>query len=997
MLGLISRNLFIAVVYYLFGRMGMMMSADPVMATLFWPGAGVLMAALYLGGISLLPGVYLGAAVLNFSAVYMHGTNVFNEATVLRIFLMGFPPTLQALTGAFLVRRFLGLQNRLETLKEVGLFSILAGPLNCLVSATLASIILYNYGLVSLEALPLSWTTWYVGDMLGVLVFAPVCVMFFNSGISRRRKVMVTVPLISIFALVMFAFFYAIANEKSARMRGLKTDSHLISQTLRNELDEFVQQLVSVRSFFYASDFVSEEEFSFFLKEAFSESPSMLGVYWAPRVLRSDLRKIEGDESKRRGTPYRIVEFGKLGEWRRAGERENYYPVQYAVRRDGIRDAIGFDFGSLEGVKRALGTGAGKDVRSFLEGAIFGSGQGRKLVLFLPVHNLPGVQRSQGMPGGFILGVFDMDTMVENIMKMWVEKNISLSLIVGEEAEHMALEGLKGAEQKKVRGSLSYLVPFSLADERWILFFSHTHSFAEARVNWGMWYVLAGSFLFTWLASGFLLIVTGHGAATEAVVREKTLQLQDQTGFLKVIMDNVPDMLFVKNERHEIVAANRSFLNLYSEDDQKTIIGRTGLEIFTPDEREIFRQQDRLAFSKGYTEVFESNTDYLGVQRTFFTRKIRFQDAEGRYLLLGIARDVSEILTAQAHLETIFMATADGLLVIEESGVVTTFNKACEQIFGYTREEVVGRSVSLLEPEIQAMEKGENFYHCITSSGLPGERKRYELWGRHKSGSVFPIYLAASQVNVGHVSFYCAIVRDISVEKKAQEDLRRSNQELEDFAYVASHDLKAPLRHLSLSSNFLVRNYSDLIDEKGRELLGIVRKSSERMFEMIDSLLAYSSVGRKEVEMSRISLDHVIDEVIEGVRSQIENSGARIVRDALPEVYGNKALMIQLFQNLIENAIKYRRKQSVVHIKIACHREGKGWEISVADNGIGIDPQYKEKIFKIFQRLHGDSEYQGTGIGLAICQRIAEFHGGSIRLDENYTTGSRFIVVFPAV
>lgn len=978
----------------------MLMSADPVMATLFWPGAGVIMAALYLGGWRLLPGVYVGAAILNLSAVYADVAFSFAEIPVLRFLLMGLPPTLQALTGAYLVRRFLGPATRLESLREVALFSVLAGPLSCLISPTLAVSILYSYGLISPVSMPLSWATWYVGDMLGVLVFAPVCVMIFNAAISVRRKVLVAGPLVSIFFLVICAFFYAIGHENSLRLDQLRTDANLIALTLKNDLDDSIHQLGSVRSLFYASDLVSRSEFEQFLKGAFDENPALYGVYWAPRVEQANLKSFEDQVTRERGQAFQVVEPDASGRHLSAGARPFYFPVVFEAGRAGSRSLIGQDLTAIEDVKRFMGeAAAGRDIGSFEGLGLFGMEGRRILALFVTVFDQPGGPAQGRVSRGLVVGLFDVEAMLNDLRAAWAEKGIDISVF----SHQRSLGGEAGAGAgnphfEKSSSGLRYVRPFEIADEEWTLSFSLTRAFLEGRVNWGMWYVLAGSFLFTFLASGFLLIVTGHSAATEAIVNEKTLQLKDQTNFLKVIMDNVPDLLFVKNQKHEVVAANTAFLKLYAPEERSQVIGRTGLEIFPPDEQILYKEQDNLAFTKGYTEVFESNTDYKGVSRTLFTRKIRFQDGEGRFLLLGISRDVSEILTVQEHLESILMATADGLIVIKENGTISTFNKACEQIFGYTHEEVVGKSLSLLEPESQAMEEDGNFLYYVTLPGKSGESaKRQELWARHKNGSIFPIYLAASQVKVGATRFYCAIVRDISVEKKAQEDLRRSNQELEDFAYVASHDLKAPLRHLSLSATFLLRNYTDLLDDKGKELLGIVRKSSERMFEMIDSLLAYSSVGRQDVEMSRISLDAVVRDVIEGVRSQIERSGAKIELGPLPNIYGNKALMIQLFQNLIENAIKYRHKDTCPRIQVGAARDGKFWEIFVADNGIGIDPQYKEKIFKIFQRLHGDSEYDGTGIGLAICQRIVEFHGGTIRLDESYSDGSRFVIALPAV
>ncbi|MCB1591305.1 MAG: PAS domain S-box protein [Alphaproteobacteria bacterium] len=994
-----AKNLIIATLYYLSGRLGLFMAEDPSIATLFWPGAGVALAAVYICGYRLLPGVFLGAAVLNIFNVYAQGPEFQSETAVLRAILMGIPPAVQAFAGAYLVRRFLGDSCRLETLREVIIFSLFAGPASCLISPSLSVSVLYSYGLLSAPALPLSWSTWYVGDMLGVLVFAPVCVIFMNEHISLRRKVLVTLPLFSIFMLVISAFFYAVENENHVRRTELASDAGLMTLILRNDLNESFSHMDSVRSFFKASDFVTQEEFTLFLQRLFKEKPTVLGVYWAQRVERESLKLFEEKQTEERGSDFKILEKGDDGQFVPVTNRADYYPVLYAVQRQGMKITEGLDIGMFYRTSRLFDMSVSREGDFWMfDPSELSVGSNRNFFgLFFPIYEQLDAQVSKGTPAGFITGVVDLDGIIERIGKAWAGKGVDLEVLRGEQADAAySLMRHEGSIFMHESRGLVYQVPFEVGEERWVLSFCLKRSFMEGRVNWGMWYILAGSFLFTFLASGFLLVVTGHGSVTEAVVKEKTLQLSDQTNFLKVIMDNVPDMLFVKNEQHEIVAANKAFLNLYSPEDQAQLIGRTGLEIFTEEERAIYKQQDDAAFSKGYTEVVESNTDHLGVQRSYFTRKIRFKDTSGRYLLLGLSRDVSEILTVQEHLDSILMATADGLLVIEDDGSVSTFNKACEQIFGYSSEEVIGKNVSLLEPENQREDYQGNFQYYITLPGLSGERKRQELWGRHKNGAIFPIYLAASQVKIGARRFYCAIVRDISVEKKAQEDLRRSNQELEDFAYVASHDLKAPLRHLSLSANFLLKHYTEDLDVRGRELLDIIQNSSGRMFEMIDSLLAYSSVGREGVEMSRVHLGEVVQDVLDGMRSSIEGSSARIECGVLPQIHGNRALLTQLFQNLIQNAIKYKRDDRDPVLHISAVRENWFWVISVADNGIGIDPQYKEKIFKLFQRLHGESQYPGTGIGLALCQRIVEFHGGTIALDENYSDGSCFIVKLPA-
>lgn len=1000
-MNVLLKNLAVAALYYISGRVGLYLASDPAMATIFWPGAGIALAAVYSYGYAMVPGVYIGAVLVNFTAVYPSSIPEMDQ-TFVRMLLMGGPPALQAFVGAFLIRRFLGPETRLESFQSVLLFSLLAGPASCLVSSSLSEGVLYSFGLVPASSVPLSWTTWYVGDMLGTLVFAPAGVLLTNSGVSRFRKQAVIYPLLLLFFAVISVFLYSIQNEKDNRREALRADSALIVNTLNNQLHEYVQQLESLRSLFEASETVTEAEFRVFLKDVFADYSALAGVFWVPKVGGAELQVFEKSAEAFKGKAFKIIEAGPDGEAAPLQTRDVYFPFFYTAQRFGLSKLEGLDLGSDAVIRQELLFSAerGKPGSQKVSG-VLALNEESALLLFYPLYaptDSAGFSKENLL--GFVVGIFHPSVLLQETMTGWDQRGIQLS--------YEDVNGTPQAAEKKHASServlfrapdsgIRYTEPFSMIDEDWLLTFSLTKEFLESHVNWGLWYILAGCFLFTFLLSGFLLVVTGHGAVTESVVEDRTRQLKDQTNFLKVIMDNVPDLVFVKNEHHEVIAANLAFLGLYAPEERAGVVGRTGLELFPDEQQELYRAQDRLAFEKGYTEIFESNTAFDHVTRTYFTRKIRFEDAAGHRYLLGLSRDVSALLTAQSHLESILMTTADGLMVIEQGGKIATFNQACERIFGYAPADIIGQSVTVLEPAILADEEQESFMRIIRQSGLTEGQKRHELLAMRKDGTVFPIYLAASEVKVGETKFYSAIVRDISVEKKAQEDLRRSNQELEDFAYVASHDLKAPLRHLSLSANFLIRNYAGQLDEKAHELLGIIRKSSERMFEMIDSLLAYSSVGRKDVQIGRVSLDEVVEDVLDSLSEAIKSSGATVSAGPLPEIQGNRNLMIQLFQNLVENGLKYRKSDVAPVIKIGSGSSGRYHLITVSDNGIGIDPQYKDKIFKLFQRLHSESEYHGTGIGLAICQRIAEFHGGSIELDTHYTGGCRFIIKLPLV
>lgn len=228
------------------------------------------------------------------------------------------------------------------------------------------------------------------------------------------------------------------------------------------------------------------------------------------------------------------------------------------------------------------------------------------------------------------------------------------------------------------------------------------------------------------------------------------------------------------------------------------------------------------------------------------------------------------------------------------------------------------------------------------------------------------------------------------------EELSRSNTELEQFAYVASHDLQEPLRKVASFCQALRSRYRGQLDDRADQYIDFAVDGAQRMQVLINALLALSRVGRGESAHEPIELDEVAASAGRSLHAEIEAGGVQLIVEPLPEVIGDRSLLVSLFQNLIGNAIKFRGADTPV-IRIGCERGEQEWLLSFADNGIGVDPEYAERIFQIFQRLHSRDAYDGTGIGLALSRKIAEYHRGRIWLDPSYTNGARFLLALPTV
>src|SRR3989440_583440 len=350
---------------------------------------------------------------------------------------------------------------------------------------------------------------------------------------------------------------------------------------------------------------------------------------------------------------------------------------------------------------------------------------------------------------------------------------------------------------------------------------------------------------------------------------------------------------------------------------------------------------------------------------------------------------------AEARFRVVVESAPSGMVMVDRAGKIVLVNREAERLFSYTREEMLNQPIEHLVPE--RFRRGHpvfrtDFFANPQTRAMGAGR---ELYGLRKDGIEIPVEIGLNPIETDEGLFVLASVVDITARKRAETELRRSNDELERFAYVASHDLQEPLRMVGSYVQLLGKRYKGKLDADADEFIGYALDGALRMQRLIEDLLAFSRVGTRGVAFAPTDLNVVVERAIENLKLSIDEAKATITKDGLPTVSADAGQLEHLFLNLVSNALKFGGT-APPEIRIPAERRDPGWLITESQSTRGLRPQDFERLFIIFQRLHGKNDYPGTGIGLAICKKIVERHGGRIWVESAPDEGSTFCFTLPA-
>jgi len=487
------------------------------------------------------------------------------------------------------------------------------------------------------------------------------------------------------------------------------------------------------------------------------------------------------------------------------------------------------------------------------------------------------------------------------------------------------------------------------------------------------------------------------------VIRNIT-EAKRSEGKFQALLESAPDAMVIVNKFGQIVLVNAQTEKLFGF-ERSSLIGQE-VEMLIPkrfkkhhpDHRKKYFGDPKMREMGAELELYGVRSDKTEFPVEISLSPLKF--AEGMFVSAAI-RDITKRKKSEAKFKGLLESAPDAMVIVNQEGKIQLINAQTEKLFGYSRADIIGERVEILIPD---RFKGVHPHHREGFFSSPRTRSMgagLELYGKKMDGTEFPVEISLSPIETEEGLLVSAAIRDITDQKNAAIALKEyatrleiSNKELEQFAYVASHDLQEPLRNITNYVSLLEKGSLNNIDEDTQRYLGVVMRSADRMKTLIRELLNFSRIGRNRV-IESVDVNTVVSDVITDLNLIIVETKAKIKTVKLPVVQANSTELKQLFQNLLINAMKFKSTERNPNIEINCEDKEDDWQFSVSDNGLGIADEHLPKIFLIFQRLHSEKEYPGTGIGLATCKKIVELNDGQIWVESELSKGSTFYFTLP--
>ncbi len=485
-------------------------------------------------------------------------------------------------------------------------------------------------------------------------------------------------------------------------------------------------------------------------------------------------------------------------------------------------------------------------------------------------------------------------------------------------------------------------------------------------------------------------------------LKNTEMSLRESETFFNAIFENIPNMVFMKESSDlSYVAFNKAGEELMGL-QRKNVIGRSDYDLLPKESADRHVKEDRKVLGTNRTKTIEKEAIESAVKGTRLvrTKKVPVQIGTDQYLL-GITEDITDLIKHQEEIKQQIMAMNESAIVSEtdlEGGITAVNDNFC-RISGYARKELIGRNHRILKSGMQP----DSLFTAMWKTISLGKIWKGEVLNKKKGSGYYWVdtTIVPFRDANGVIEKYVSIRFDITKQKEQQEKLLEqkkaleiANEELESFSYSVSHDLRAPLRALQGFSRLIVDKYTGKLDDQAQVWLDFIASNATKMDSLINDILIFSRISRSEIVKSQFNVYQMVQDIIEEQKTKYKNE-MKITVQPLPDGYGDQTMFNQLWTNLIANAFKFSSKKETIRISITGRETKTQCTYTIKDNGAGFNPDYANKVFEVFQRLHREDEFEGTGVGLGIVKRIINKHDGEITAEGSIGKGAKFIFNVP--
>jgi PAS domain S-box-containing protein len=879
-----------AAAYYVVGRLGLLLAIPPGYATAVWPASGIALAGTLLFGYRVWPGILLGSFLINLrTSLDTTSTASILNTTVLAASI-GMGASLQAIVGAFLIRRFTQYPTALVEARDIIKFLLLGGPVSCLVNATCGVTSLLLSGVIQPFQYPFHWWTWWVGDAIGVITFTPLILIWAAKPTVFSRGRQVSLPLGVAFTLVVIFFIYTNAWEQDRVKLEFERRTDQLAQRLQEHFDNYIDVLHSVENLYASSVPINRQQFKTFVSRWFARHPGIRAVSWSPRVLDSERADYEQAAREDGLSNFQITERSPQGQLVRAARRAEYIPAYYSASVRGNERALGFDAASdptrREALNRARDTGkpTATDPLALIQDIQREGG----FVIFLPIYK-PGrphdtAEERRVNLQGYVSGAFRIRDIMNTALKGATVEDIEIRLYDargGEKKRLLYERRSKEVESQnlpvKANGGIQpvpfqRVVPFEIAGRQWIVQFAPTKEYLIAQRGWQAWSVLAGGLFFTGLFGGFLLTLTGHTAKLQAI-----------------------------------------------------------------------------------------NTD---LEKEITERK-RAEDAA-------------------TQLAAIVESSDDSIIGTTPEGIIRSWNKGAEIIYGYSAEEVKALSISILYPP----DRSDELPRLLEKLKHGEHVAQYETVRVRKGGAQVDVSLTLSPMKdaSGKITGGASITRDISARKRAETELQRLQQlaatrernrlarDLHDGVLqslaVAGLRLEAAIQVLRASPEAAAKQLQrvqDLIIQEQRDLRAFTNE------------LKLATLLPGEMDFK---LGYLLEQLVKTIEQQW-HLRVEVKMEGL-EAQVPATLVREIYHIIHEGLINAARHSHASVAEVDLKADDHNVRIAVSDNGCGFP----------FRGHYNDAALSSTGLGPAVIKSRVASLGGALSIDSS-ESGARLEVTLP--